>query len=84
MKIVFSRHAEEKFQVLARHGLHIDRRMVIEAVQNPDHIDHSRAPLVIVQIPLDKTHVFRVVYKQDGNQMIIITFYPGRVKQYGK
>lgn len=84
MKIVFSRHAQEKFQVLARHGLYIERHMVVDAVQKPAHLDYSRAPLVIAQIPLDRTHVFRVVYKQEGNQILVITFYPGRIKQYGK
>lgn len=84
MKIVFSRHAEEKFQVLARHGLHIEHQMVIDTVRKPAHLDYSRAPLIIAQVPLDKTHVFRVIYKQDDDQIFIITFYPGRIKQYGQ
>ena len=84
MKIIFSRHAEEKFQVLAWHGLRIERQTVIDTVRNPTHLDYSRAPLIIAQTPLDKTHVFRVIYKQDGDQIFIITFYPGRIRQYGQ
>jgi len=29
-----------------------------------------------------KEHIFRVVYKKENNNKIIITFYPGRVKKY--
>ncbi len=84
MKIIYSRHADEKFAVLARHGIHIDRAMVERTIHNPNHIDYSRSPLCIAQISLDKTHVLRVVYKQKDGDVFIITFYPGRAIQYGK
>lgn len=84
MDIVFSRHAIEKFHLLDRHGWHIERQQVEDAVRNPANLDHSRAPLIIAQAPLDETHVLRVVYKHRDGELLIITFYPGRVSQYGK
>ena len=83
MKIVFSRHAEEKFGILEHHGWEIERTAVEEAVRNPSVLDRSRTPLMVAQIPLDETHVLRVVYKQRGDELFIITFYPGRTNQYG-
>mgnify|MGYP001560299613 CR=1 FL=1 len=82
--IQFTKHAKEKFVVLARHGVKILRKNVVLTVQNPDMVDYSRTPLLIAQSDLDKTHILRVVYKKDGNSIKIITFYPGRKSQYEK
>ena len=82
--IRFSWHAENKFEVLARHGWPIDRVTVENAVQNPETLDHSRDPLVIAQTTLDVAHVLRVVYRKEGQNILIITFYPGRKNQYIK
>lgn len=84
MKIIYSHHAEEKFHVLARHGIHVDRVMVERTINNPDRVDYSRTPLLIAQTQLDSTHVLRVVYKQNDSNIFVITFYPGRAIQYGK
>lgn len=84
MRIVFTRHAEDKFAILRRHGVHVTRESVVAAVRHPTHIDHSRVPLLIAQHPLDRTHVLRVVYHRIGHTRKIITFYPGRISQYGR
>lgn len=84
MTILFTRHAREKFSVLRRHGVHVTEEMVVQAVERPDSIDRSRPPLRIAQAPLDATHVLRVVYRVSGRKRIIITFYPGRLRQYGE
>lgn len=81
--IYFTRHAREKFIVLKRHKFQVSKEQVEFAVQYPDVIDRSRIPLLIAQRKIDKLHVLRVVYKKEENGLIkIITFYPGRTKQY--
>jgi hypothetical protein len=81
--IIFTKHAREKFRVLAKHEFKVSEAEVLEAVTEPDLIDKSRFPLLIAQKQIDKSHVLRVVYKQETLEIIkIITFYPGRVKQY--
>jgi len=81
--IHFTHHAEDKFKILNQHGVVINKSKVIETVLNPETIDKiSRFPLIIAQSKLDNTHVVRVIYKQEGNLKTIITFYPGRTKQY--
>lgn len=57
MEIYFTKHADEKFATLARHGVKILRKKVIDAVMTPDVINCSRLPLLIAQSDIDKTHV---------------------------
>lgn len=81
--IYFTKHAREKFQVLERHKFYISRSQVEQTITVPDLIDYSRLPLLIAQCKIDKGHVLRVVYKKEPKGLIkVITFYPGRVKQY--
>lgn len=82
--IRFTRHAQEKFAILRRHGVVIVKSAVVRVVAEPEVIDHSRMPLKIAQRTFDKTRVLRVVYKEIGEDKLVITFYPGLKKQYGK
>jgi hypothetical protein len=82
--IRFTKHAEEKFLILKRHGFIVSRQDIIAAVLHPDLIDHSRTPLKIAQCGFDKSRVLRVVYRDVDEAKIIITFYPGRRNQYEK
>lgn len=85
MTIIFTRHAREKFAVLARHRFTVTESQVLQTVRQPDLIDRSRNPLLIAQSRLDQTHVLRVVYKQVTSKTLkIITFYPGRRSDYEK
>jgi len=84
MTIVLTKHARRKFAVLRRHGVRVTEAMVIRTVERPEDTDHSRAPLRIAQTTLDATHVLRVVYRITGKKRIVITFYPGRLTQYGQ
>lgn len=80
--IHFTRHAEGKFATFAQHGLRITHEQVLDTVAAPDKLDYSRLPLLIAQRKIDKAHVLRVVYKVEAETIKIITFYPGRTKQY--
>ena len=80
--IIFTKHASDKFGVLEKHKLNISRKQVLDTLRNPDLIDRSRLPLLIAQKTIDSRHVLRVVFKQQGRIWKVITFYPGRKKQY--
>lgn len=82
MQIYFTKHAQVKLDVLQRHHFPVSLDQVKDAVSNPDLVDESRLPLLIAQKSIDQTHVLRVVYRQEGETKIIITFYPGRNKQF--
>jgi len=80
--IYFTKHAREKFVILEQHNFKVSKEEVVKTVNFPDLIDYSRYPLFIAQKKIDSTHVLRVVYKKSAKQKVIITFYPGRIKQY--
>jgi len=80
--IIFTKHARDKFEVLKRHKFLISKQQVVKTVEYPDLIDESRLPLLIAQRKIDRNYVLRVVYKYEFGIIKIITFYPGRKKQY--
>ncbi len=82
--IIFTKHAKEKFAILRKHKFIVTRNQVLKTVKRPDLVDRSRLPLLIAQTTIDRTHVLRVVYKQEGETKKVITFYPGRRNQYEK
>lgn len=84
MEFHFTKHASEKFEILKRHSIKVSKALVIEILENPDLIDYSRLPLKIAQGEFDKNRVLRIVYKEQEEVKIIITFYPGRKEQYEK
>ena len=82
--IIFTKHAENKFAILRRHKFLISKNQVTKTIEKPDLIDKSRYPLLIAQLKIDNNYVLRVVYKKEFGAIKIITFYPGRRKQYEK
>lgn len=49
MDIRFTKHAEEKFDILKKHGVAVSRDRVIVTIEHPDFVERSRYPLLIVQ-----------------------------------
>lgn len=82
--IIFTKHAKDKFRILKRHKFVVLEQKVLETLSHPDLIDYSKLPLLIAQKKFDRVHVLRVVYKKEQENIKIITFYPGRLKNYGK
>jgi hypothetical protein len=41
------------------------------------------APMrMIAQRRINERHVLRVIYRQEGEDLVVITFYPGRRERY--
>ena len=81
MLIKFTRHALEKFEVLARHGFVVTRDQIVAALLTPDKVETERDP-PIAQKQLDDRHVLRIVFRVEGDDLVVVTFYPGRRRQY--
>jgi hypothetical protein len=65
-----TQHAKDKFDVLKRHGFEVTPRQVeVEG-------------RFIAQKGVTERHVLRVVYRQEGESRVVITFYPGRRERY--
>lgn len=84
MPIRFTKHALQKFNALKVYGVSVSRAQVIQVIRTPDFVDYRRLPLYIAQGDFDKRRVLRVVYKQKGAIIVVITFYPGLKSQYEK
>lgn len=83
MKIIFTNHAKFKLKVFERHGLKITENNIKEILENPTAKSPGRKGRLIVQGPLDDTHVLRVICEaEDNNNIRVITFYPARRKRY--
>ena len=81
-KVVFSTHAEDKFLVLQRHGFEVAKRLVLEALRNPDKVEAGYKDRKVAQKVIDEAHVLRVVFEDLLDRMRVITFYPGRRDRY--
>ena len=81
MAIRLSKHAIDKLDILARHGVQITESDVLAAIQTPDHVDDERYPM-IAQRRHGERHVLRVVFRRDGDDIVVITVYPGRRQRY--
>jgi hypothetical protein len=79
---IFCSHAEEKFNILKKHGFPISRKQILDALNKPDKIENSYGGRYIAQKIIDQDHVIRVVYEKKGRTNLIITFYPGRRNYY--
>jgi len=55
------------------------KKTVLKPLRVEDHYDGTH----IASSFINKHHVLRVVYRVDGDIIVIITVYPGRRKAYG-
>lgn len=82
MGIIFSRHSERKFKVLARHGISWKRDEVIETIRKPDRKFAQLPDKTIYQKRVAEALVMRVVTKIKDEKIFVITFYPGKRGRY--
>lgn len=78
--IKYTRHALTKFDVLKRYGFEITLGQVEGTVSSPDVVleEGGGVGRLIAQKRLTQRHVLRVVYRHEGDALVVITFYPGR------
>ncbi len=85
MKIVFTKHASNKFTNLPAGSVVVIKKDVMSAIRNPDFKDlESDKPKIIVHKILDANHIVRVVYKKQSGIITVITFYPTKKGRYEK
>jgi hypothetical protein len=82
MNIIYSSHVIAKIEILKRHGIYIDKKLIDEIIIAPEKLEMGYKNRFIAQKKIDKTHVLRVVYEETNNIILIITIYPGRIQRY--
>lgn len=80
-EVRFTRHAQAKFSILADHGFFVSEEQVRQTVLSPDRVEDWHAEQ-IAQKKMSDTHVLRVVYRVEDDDIVVITFYPGRRRRY--
>lgn len=68
--IYFTKYATQKFELLKKHGVEVNKDMVKETVNTPTETEKKETCSVA------KKNNLKVIYKQDGDAEKIITFYP--------
>lgn len=82
--IRFTSHARHKFQVLNELGLEVNERQVLEAIRNPSTMKRTWKDRFVTTspLPLDRTHILRVIFEKENGNITVITFYPARRARY--
>lgn len=83
MKIIFTRHARNKIKDLEDLGIIIKKSTLENILKNPIHLDSkSDYPNEIVSGHFDKNRILRIVYRNESDIIVVITFYPAKKGRY--
>ncbi len=82
LRIRYTKHARHKFEVLRKHGFDVRPEQVERTVQEPDMVVNEGGGIWIAQRRVSVRHVLRVVYRKEGDEIVVITFYPGWRRRY--
>ena len=83
MQIAYTKHAEKKFTDLKELGVVITKILIKTTLSKPLNIDAtSDYPNKIAVGLLNKSHILRVVYREEHDTIVVITFYPARKERY--
>jgi len=85
VKIIFTKHAEEKFLKLENEGWKFSPKDIKETVKDPYFSEIDREREVIIALKRwDQSHDLRVIYRKENDIIMVITFYPAEKGRYLK
>ncbi|MBI4677445.1 MAG: hypothetical protein HY748_07670 [Elusimicrobia bacterium] len=82
MKILWTKHARYKTEVLREHGFPIRETLVEEALKGRPRAEMRPSGEKIARMELDADHVLRIVFSESAEGRKIITIYPARRRRY--
>ena len=82
MKIIFTKHAEEKFIILKKFGWRITKTQVRETIKSPTWIGQSRFGQKAAMKLVDPEHILRIIFNQEGDIIKVVTFHIARRGKY--
>lgn len=85
MRVVFTKHAEGKFDQPDIKSFQLSKKDVKNAIEDPDYsgVEIFREARFVLK-KLDSQHSLRVIYKAEGSIITVITFYPTKKGRYEK
>ena len=78
----YTHHAREKFEILKQHGFEVTPDQVEQTVLNPEKVLPQPGDRFVAQKGVTARHVLRVVYREEGETGVVMTFSPGRRERY--
>ena len=81
-KIIYTKHAQEKFELLHRHGFVVSEEQVEAVIANPEATTPQGGGRTLAQRRVSDRHLLRVIYREEGAGKVVITFYPARRERY--
>ncbi len=82
MKLIFTKHSSEKFEILKQLGWKITREQVKTVVQKPRWVGKSRFGQKTAMNLVDDQHILRVIFDQENGRIKVITFHIARRGKY--
>jgi hypothetical protein len=82
LKVTFTRHAREKFELLSAFDLIITQDQVIDAIMKPGIVEKRGTQTFSMKV-MDDDLALRVVHEERKDIIVVITFYPVERKRYG-
>ncbi len=82
MKIVFTKHAIEKFPILTKLGWKLSKKDIERTIKNPAWKGISRFGQQTAMTLLDENHIIRVIYNIKDGIIKVITFHIARRGKY--
>lgn len=82
MKIVYTKHALEKFKELEKEGWRIAKRQIIQTIKNPKWHGVTRSGQETALSLINGDHIIRVVLEKKGGIIKVITFHLGKRGRY--
>ncbi|MDD5147603.1 MAG: hypothetical protein PHV63_03615 [Candidatus Daviesbacteria bacterium] len=82
MKIVYTRHVEEKLLALRKEGWFIAKKKIREMIKDPRWAGITRYNQETIIGLLDEKHILRAVLDKKNDIIKVITFHIGRRGRY--
>ena len=82
MKIIFTKHALDKFAVLKRLGWNISKLDIKRTIRNPRWVGVSRHGEKTVMSLTGQNHILRIVFNIGDGIIKVITFHVARRGRY--
>jgi len=83
MKIVYTKHAREKFSDLMIFGIKVTKRQIRNALEQSRYQSTDNGNRISAG-DFDETHNLRIVYRVEKDAIMVITFYIHRKGRYGE
>jgi len=82
VKIVYTKHALEKFVELEKEGWKITKTKIRQIIKNPEWNGSTRYDQETAIGLMDEKHILRIVLDRKGDIIKVVTFHIGRRGKY--